>query len=85
MQYSKAGLEVPEEISIFKKEINMDYYSENLVDRQYDMLIENMIEGSVRVSSMIEDGSSLPGLKACNTAGVHDSKVLNDLSIFVFT
>ncbi|XP_078148699.1 RNA helicase family protein [Carex rostrata] len=74
VQYSKAGLEVPEEISIFKKGINMDYYNENFVDRQYDLPIENMIEGSVRVSSMIEDGSLLPGLKACNTAGVHDSK-----------
>lgn len=84
MQFSKVGLEVPEEISIFKKEINSDSSSENLVDLQSDMPIESMIQGPVRVSSVIENGSSVPALKACDTAGVHDSKVLTIVNFYSY-
>jgi hypothetical protein len=85
VQFSKAGLEVPEEISIFKKEINMNCSSENLVDLQSDLPIESTIQGLVRVNSMIETGSSVPPLNPCNTGKIHDSKVLSDFSTSVFT
>ncbi|KAJ1691567.1 hypothetical protein LUZ63_015722 [Rhynchospora breviuscula] len=74
VQFSKAGLEVPEEISIFKGKKDKSSSNEKLDDLQSDRLAESLLEDVGRASSMIEDKSSVPALKSCITACVHDSQ-----------